>query len=164
MADAIAISSGQLAAHTHLWAFPVFVGAVVLATLVARIFRHYGLQARAGPLALVTLALALFSLSDVLSALFGLLLNEGPLPVIVRGGFAIAAMGFQSALMRESLTGSCPTTVMTGQPHPSRDRDCRSGREQGHSPAAGSEPSVRARRAPVARVLLVFVFGAALGG
>ncbi len=112
--DAIALSSGHAsghgAGHAHLWAFPVFVGSVILATLVARIFRHLGLKARAGLLALVTLALALFSVSDALAWL----LHEGQLPMLVRGGFAVAAMGFQSALMRESLTGSCPTTVMTG--------------------------------------------------
>lgn len=112
--DAIALSSGRVkgtgSGHAHLWAFPVFVGAVILATLVARIFRHWGLKARAALLALVTLALALFSASDALAWF----LHEGQLPLLVRGGFAVAAMGFQSALMRESLTGSCPTTVMTG--------------------------------------------------
>jgi hypothetical protein len=45
--DAIALSSGHAPAHAHLWAFPVFVGAVVLATLVARVFRHLGFKARA---------------------------------------------------------------------------------------------------------------------
>jgi uncharacterized membrane protein YoaK (UPF0700 family) len=113
--DAIALSSGHAttghdAGHAHLWAFPVFVGSVIVATLVARVFRHLGLKARAGLLALVTSALALFSASDALAWL----IHEGQLPLLVRGGFAVAAMGFQSALMRESLTGSCPTTVMTG--------------------------------------------------
>jgi uncharacterized membrane protein YoaK (UPF0700 family) len=112
--DAIALSAGHTkgmsAGHAHWWAFPVFVGAVILATLVARIFRHWGFKARAGLLALVTLALALFSASDALAWF----LHEGKLPMLVCGGFAVAAMGFQSALMRESLTGSCPTTVMTG--------------------------------------------------
>lgn len=107
--DAIALSSGRASAHAHFWIFPVFVGSVVLATLVARVFRHHGFRARAGLLALVTLALALFSVSDALARLL-----QGQLPLLVRGGFAVAAMGFQSALMRESLTGSCPTTVMTG--------------------------------------------------
>ena len=159
VADAIAVSSGHFAAHTHLWAFPVFVGAVVLATLVARIFRHYGLQARAGLLALVTLALAMFSISDPISWLF----NEGPLPVIVRGGFAIAAMGFQSALMRESLTGSCPTTVMTGNLTQAVIEivDQVVGKV---TRRLLSESALRARRAPVARVLIVFMFSAALGG
>ena len=163
VADAIAVSSGHLAAHTHLWAFPVFVGAVVLATLVARIFRHYGLQARAGLLALVTLALALFSVSDVLSSLCGSLLHERPLPVIVRGGFAIAAMGFQSALMRESLTGSCPTTVMTGNLTQAVIEIVDQVVGKVTRPLL-SEPAIRARRAPVARVLLVFMCSAALGG
>jgi uncharacterized membrane protein YoaK (UPF0700 family) len=158
VADAIAVSSGHVAAHTHLWAFPVFVGAVVLATLVARIFRHHGLQARAGLLALVTLALALFSASDALSWLF----HGGHLPVL-RGGFAIAAMGFQSALMRESLTGSCPTTVMTGN----LTQVVIEIVDRVAIKLTGSllsEPTPRARRAPVARVLLVFIFSAALGG
>lgn len=163
VADAIAVSSGHLAAHTHLWAFPVFVGSVVLATVVARIFRHYGLQARAGLLALVTLALALFSLSDLLSSLFGSLFDERTLPVIVRGGFAIAAMGFQSALMRESLTGSCPTTVMTGNLTQAVIEIVDQVVGKVARPLL-SEPSVRARRAPVARVLLVFMVSAALGG
>lgn len=159
VADAIAVSSGHLAAHTHFWAFPVFVGAVVLATLVARIFRHHGLQARAGLLALVTLALALFSISDPVSDLFA----GGKLPVIVRGGFAIAAMGFQSALMRESLTGSCPTTVMTGNLTQAVIEIVDRVVGKLTRPLL-SEPAPRVRRAPVARVLFAFMFSAALGG
>lgn len=159
VADAIAVSSGHFAAHTHLWAFPVFVGAVVLATLLARVFRHYGLQARAGLLALLTLALALFSVSDALSWLFA----ADPLPVIVRGGFAIAAMGFQSALMRESLTGSCPTTVMTGNLTQAVIEVVDRVVGKITRPLL-SEPVPRARRTPVARVLFVFMFSAGLGG
>ena len=159
VADAIAISSGHLAAHTHLWAFPVFVGAVVLATLVARVFRHHGLQARAGLLALVTLALALFSVSDALAWCF----SDGQPSVIVRGGFAIAAMGFQSALMRESLTGSCPTTVMTGNLTQAVIEIVDQVVGKVTRPLL-SEPVQRPRRAPVARVLLVFIVSAALGG
>jgi len=159
VADAIAVSSGPLATRTHLWAFPVFVGAVVLATLVARIFRHYGLQARAGLLALVTLALALFSISDPVSWLF----PERPMSLIMRGGFAIAAMGFQSALMRESLTGSCPTTVMTGNLTQAVIEMVDQVVGKVTRPLL-TEPALRPRRAPVARVLLVFMFSAMLGG
>jgi len=159
VADAIAVSSGHVAVQTHLWALPVFVGAVVLATLVARIFRHYGLQARAGLLALVTLALAGFSVSDPVSWLF----HDGPLPVIVRGGFAVAAMGFQSALMRESLIGSCPTTVMTGNLTQAVIEIVDQVVGKVTRPLL-SERSMRPHRAPVARVLFVFMLSAALGG
>jgi uncharacterized membrane protein YoaK (UPF0700 family) len=161
--DAVALSSGHAtgsgAAHAHLWAFPVFVGAVILATLVARIFRHLGLKARSGLLALVTLALALFTVSDALAWL----LHEGQLPLLVRGGFAVAAMGFQSALMRESLTGSCPTTVMTGNltqvvidvvDH-----------VVGRLTRSILSPNkARLRLTPVAGSLFVFALSAALGG
>lgn len=161
--DAIALSSGHASGHSpghaHLWAFPVFVGSVILATLVARVFRHLGLKARAGLLALVTLALALFSVSDALAWL----LHEGKLPILVRGGFAVAAMGFQSALMRESLTGSCPTTVMTGN------------LTQvvidvvDHVVGRVTRPILRqvkggVRLTPVASSLFVFALSAALGG
>jgi uncharacterized membrane protein YoaK (UPF0700 family) len=159
VADAIAISSGHLAAHAHLWAYPVFVGAVVLATLVARILRHHGLPARGGLLALVTLALALFSVTDVLPWL----LHEGQLPLIARGGCAVAAMGFQSALMRESLTGSCPTTVMTGNLTQAVIELVDRVVGKVTRPLL-AEPVQRARRAPVVRVLLAFMFSAALGG
>ena len=159
VADAIAISSGHLAAHTHLWAYPVFVGAVVLATLVARILRHHGLPARGGLLALVTFALALFSVTDVLPWL----LHEAQLPLIVRGGCAVAAMGFQSALMRESLTGSCPTTVMTGNLTQAVIELVDRVVGKVTRPLL-AEPVQRARRAPVVRVLFAFMFSAALGG
>ncbi|MEI9950010.1 MAG: DUF1275 family protein [Pseudomonadota bacterium] len=138
---------------------PVFVGAVALATLVARIFRHHGLQARAGLLALVTLALALFSVSDPVSWLF----SAGQFPGIVRGGFAVAAMGFQSALMRESLTGSCPTTVMTGNLTQAVIEVVDQLVGKVTRPLL-SEPAAGPPRTPVARVLLVFMCSAALGG
>jgi uncharacterized membrane protein YoaK (UPF0700 family) len=156
--DAIAFSSGHPSAHAHLWAFPVFVGSVTLATLVARLLRHHGLKARSGLLALVTLALAMFSSSDALAWL----LHEGQLPALVRGGFAVAAMGFQSALMRESLTGSCPTTVMTGNlTQVVIDIvDHVVGRIA--TPLASTKS--RIRLTPVASALCVFAASAALGG
>ncbi|HWZ89113.1 MAG TPA: YoaK family protein, partial [Polyangiaceae bacterium] len=110
--DAIAFSSGHPRDHaTHLWMLPVFVASVVAAAFVARVQRRSGHRPLAGLLALVTVALALFSLSDPLAHL----LHESErVAMLVSGGCAVAAMGFQNALMRESLITSCPTTVMTG--------------------------------------------------
>lgn len=156
--DAIAISSGHAAGHAHLWAFPVFVGSVTLATIVARALRYYGLKARSGLLALVTLALALFSGSDALAWL----LHEGQLPSLVRGGFAVAAMGFQSALMRESLTGSCPTTVMTGNLTQVVIDVVDHVVVRVATPLADRKS--RVRLTPVASALLVFAASAVLGG
>jgi uncharacterized membrane protein YoaK (UPF0700 family) len=110
--DAIALSSGHPGDHsTRLWILPVFVGSVTIATLVARLLRRNGRRALTGLLALVTAALAAFSASDFLA---GLLHESWHLHMLLGGGCAVAAMGFQNALMRESLSGSCPTTVMTG--------------------------------------------------
>jgi uncharacterized membrane protein YoaK (UPF0700 family) len=81
-----------------------------LAAVVARLLRRGGHKALTGLLALVTLSLALFSGCDALARWF----HESQLPTFLMGSCAVAAMGFQTALMRESLTGSCPTTVMTG--------------------------------------------------
>jgi len=110
--DAIAFSSGHARDHrTHLWMLPVFIGSVILASLVARLLRRRGLRPLAGLLALVTLALAAFSFSDpVAHALHAAIRTQ----MLVGGGLAVAAMGFQNALMREALRASCPTTVMTG--------------------------------------------------
>jgi uncharacterized membrane protein YoaK (UPF0700 family) len=111
IADALAFSSGHLASRSlRLWIVPEFVGSIVLAALVARLLRQRGRTALTGLLALVTLSLALFSGSEALAHLF----HQGHLPTLLSAGFAVAAMGFQTALMRESLTGACPTTVMTG--------------------------------------------------
>jgi uncharacterized membrane protein YoaK (UPF0700 family) len=108
--DAIAVSSGQLAARvSRLWVFPVFVASIVVAALVARGLRSRGQKAIVGLLTLVTSSLALFSLSGVLAGL----VHESHWSLLVAGACAVAAMGFQTALMRESLTG-CQTTVMTG--------------------------------------------------
>ncbi len=110
--EALALSSGRTGDHlTRVWVLPVFVASVVTATLVARIRRRNGQRALTGLLALVTGALALFSASDVLTRV----LHAGPhLAFLLGGGCAVAAMGFQNSLMRESLASSCPTTVMTG--------------------------------------------------
>jgi uncharacterized membrane protein YoaK (UPF0700 family) len=110
VSDAIALSDGQLAARApRLWIFPVFVAAIVAAALVARGLRSRGRRVTVGLLALVTSSLALFSLSGLLTCV----LHQSHLPPLLAGACAVAAMGFQTALMRESLTG-CQTTVMTG--------------------------------------------------
>jgi hypothetical protein len=111
-------------------------------------------------LGLVTAALALFAASDYLAKV---LHESWHVHVLLGGACAVAAMGFQNALMRESLAGSCPTTVMTGnlthvvievvdhlfsklaRPH-KRDRRPRS------------------RLLPVASALFAFIGCAVLGG
>jgi uncharacterized membrane protein YoaK (UPF0700 family) len=157
--DAIAISAGHPSRHAHLWAFPVFVGAVIVATLLARVFRHYGLKARAGLLALLTVALTLFAASNAIARLF----HKTQFEELFRGGFAVAAMGFQSALMRESLTGSCPTTVMTGnltQVAIDMVDHCVARFTSNTLPGGRA----RIRLTPVAGSLVVFALSAALGG
>jgi uncharacterized membrane protein YoaK (UPF0700 family) len=109
--DAVALSSGRAAQRVHLWVLPVFLGSVVIATLAARLLRRRGQRPLAGLLALVTLALAAFAVSDPIASFLG---EVGRMPILFSGGCAVAAMGFQNALMRESLKTSCPTTVMTG--------------------------------------------------
>lgn len=108
--DAIAVSDGQLAARApRLWIFPVFAASIVASALLARALRSRGRKATVGLLALVTSSLALFTLSGLLAGA----LHQSHSPQLLAGGCAVAAMGFQTALMRESLTG-CQTTVMTG--------------------------------------------------
>ena len=110
VSDAIALSDGQLAARApRLWIFPVFVASIVASALIARALRSRGRKATVGLLALVTSSLALFTLSGLLASAP----HQSHWPPLFAGGCAVAAMGFQTALMRESLTG-CQTTVMTG--------------------------------------------------
>jgi uncharacterized membrane protein YoaK (UPF0700 family) len=110
--DAIAFSSAHPREHaTHFWMLPVFVCSVIVAAFAARVLRRSGQRPLAGLLALITVALALFSLSEPLARAFH---ESARFTMLASGGCAVAAMGFQNALMRESLITSCPTTVMTG--------------------------------------------------
>lgn len=159
--DALALSYGNLGGHvTHLWMLPVFVGSVAVATVTARLLRRAGRRAFTGLLALVTLALTAFSASDFLAGR----LHEGwHLHLLLGGSCAVAAMGFQNALMRESLSGSCPTTVMTGNlTHVVID-------VVDHLLDKLTGPSKRDRRRhsrllPVGGALLAFIACAVLGG
>jgi uncharacterized membrane protein YoaK (UPF0700 family) len=159
--EALAFSSDHPAEHlTQLWMLPVFVAAVSVAALVARVRRRSGKRALTSLLALVTAALALFSASQLIARL----LHEGPQTSLLLGGMcAVAGMGFQNALMRESLAASCPTTVMTGNltqviievvDHVFRRLSKRGKRDR----------KPRGRLAPVATALLAFIACAVLGG
>jgi len=111
--EAIALSSGQRAPGlTHLWALPSFVLAVALAAVVARLERRAGRAPVPTLLLLVAAGLLLFSLSGVVTRLVPGL--DAMLVARVGACAAVAAMGFQNALMREALNGSAPTTFMTG--------------------------------------------------
>ncbi len=97
---------------SRLWMLPTFVLAVALAATLARFERRRGRIPLAALLLLVSLGLAAFALSGV-----ALLLAPqfSPATVTHLGACcAVAAMGFQNALMRESLHGAAPTTFMTG--------------------------------------------------
>ncbi len=113
VSEAVALSSGHHEpGPSRLWMLPVFVVAVALTALVARIERERGRQPLPVLLLLVAVSLGLFAITGLL------MLVRAPLSptLLSRAGscFAVAAMGFQNALMREVLTGSAPTTFMTG--------------------------------------------------
>ena len=113
VSEAVALSSGHRdAGPSRLWMLPAFVLSVALAATVARLERRKGRQPTAVLLALVASGLAAFTLSGVVLRFWPTL---SPLAVTRLGACcAVAAMGFQNALMRESLNGSAPTTFMTG--------------------------------------------------
>jgi uncharacterized membrane protein YoaK (UPF0700 family) len=159
--DAIAFSSGHPKEHAiRFWILPVFIAAVMTATVVARTLRRSGRRALTGLLALVSLALALFSASDGLARL---LHGTVHMRLLLGGACAVTAMGFQNALMRESLRGSCPTTVMTGNlTHVVIDI-------VDHLLSKLTRPNARDRRPtsrllPTASALLAFIACAVLGG
>ncbi len=105
----LAVSSGH-ATRAHLAMVPVFIASVVLGVLVARVFRRRGHTPLTPLLALMTLALLLFSAMGFVVP--ELKQASHPVPVLLIS--AVAAMGFQNTFMREAVGTSCPTTVMTG--------------------------------------------------
>lgn len=113
VSEAVALSNGHHeASSSHLWMLPSFVLAVALAAVVARIERRAGRPPVPLLLSLVAGGLFSFALSGLAIRLFPGLSAVA----ISRIGAccAVAAMGFQNALMREALNGSAPTTFMTG--------------------------------------------------
>jgi uncharacterized membrane protein YoaK (UPF0700 family) len=113
VSEAIAVSSGRpVAGMAHLWALPSFVLAVALAAVVARLERRRGRAPVPTLLLLMALGLLAFGLCG---ALCWLRPELDPMLLARLGAYAaVAAMGFQNALMREALNGSAPTTFMTG--------------------------------------------------
>lgn len=111
--EAVALSSGHHdAGPSRLWMLPAFVLAVALAATVARIERRKGRAPTAMLLLLVAAGLFAFALSGLVNRLVP---GLSPSAVGSMGACAaVAAMGFQNALMREALNGSAPTTFMTG--------------------------------------------------
>jgi uncharacterized membrane protein YoaK (UPF0700 family) len=89
---------------------PVFVLTVAATTLAVRSLRSRKIAPLAPLLGVMTLALAAFGLA-------GASLRLGPFnasSLLVVGGLGVAAMGIQNTLMRDMLSGLCPTTFMTG--------------------------------------------------
>jgi uncharacterized membrane protein YoaK (UPF0700 family) len=113
VSEAVALSAGHRdGGPSRLWMLPVFMLAVALAALVARIERRAGRAPTPMLLALVAAGLLALTLSGAAFRLWPGVhgLTDGRLIA----GCAVAAMGFQNALMREGLNGSAPTTFMTG--------------------------------------------------
>jgi uncharacterized membrane protein YoaK (UPF0700 family) len=110
--EAVALSGGRDTSVSHLWMLPSFVLAVALAATLARVERRAGRSPSAALLALIAAGLFAFAATGVLPRIVTAL----PAETWSRVGAccAVAAMGFQNALMREALNGAAPTTFMTG--------------------------------------------------
>lgn len=109
---AIMASGTRVGATERIAMIPLFMSAVAIATFVARRATKRGRASLAPLLILMALGLVLFCLLGVVFS--SRASGAGAWPVIVLGGSAVVAMGIQNALMRESLGGVVPTTVMTG--------------------------------------------------
>jgi uncharacterized membrane protein YoaK (UPF0700 family) len=159
----LSVSSGS-PLRMRVLALPVFVGAVVLAVLVARMVRRRGRPPLLALLGLMALALSLFTATGF--AFPELAHASHPVPVLLLS--AVAAMAFQNTFMREAAGAGCPTTVMTGNltafvielvdlflTRASKDPEQLSAAEH----AKGD-----ARLKLVATALFGFTFGAGVGG
>lgn len=113
VSEAAALSLGRHdSGPSRLWMLPAFVLAVALAAVIARVERRAGRAPLPTLLLLVASALGAFAFSGFARIWAP---NASPVTVTRIGACcAVAAMGFQNALMRESLSGSAPTTFMTG--------------------------------------------------
>jgi uncharacterized membrane protein YoaK (UPF0700 family) len=113
VSEAVALSGGRHdGGPSRLWMLPTFMLAVALSAVVARLERRAGRAPTPMLLSLVAVGLLALTLS-------GVALRVWPgVPGLADGRLsaccAVAAMGFQNALMREALNGSAPTTFMTG--------------------------------------------------
>lgn len=111
--EALALSSDQPSTGpSRLWMPPVFVLAVAVAAVVARFQRKAHRAPLPALLLLVAVGLASFAISG--GVLLAFPQAGGGLVSWLSGCCAVAAMGFQNALMRASMNGSAPTTFMTG--------------------------------------------------
>lgn len=110
--EAVSLAGAPNATVSHFWMLPSFVLAVALAASLARVERRAGRTPTATLLALVTAGLVAFAATGLAQRFVPAL---SPLTWSRVGACcAVAAMGFQNALMREALNGSAPTTFMTG--------------------------------------------------
>jgi uncharacterized membrane protein YoaK (UPF0700 family) len=113
VSEAVALSSGHRdGGPSHLWMLPAFVLAVALAAVVARLERRARRTPAAMLLLLVATGLLAFAFSGAAPRIWPGL--DAATITRIGGCCAVAAMGFQNALMREGMNSSAPTTFMTG--------------------------------------------------
>jgi uncharacterized membrane protein YoaK (UPF0700 family) len=113
------VAAGAVVAeHTHfsviarLAMIPVFMGSVAATALFARSIRRRGHRPLVALLALMTVGLLVFCVTGVTLHRFAN--TPDAWAVALTGATGIVAMGIQNTLMRDALSGLCPTTVMTG--------------------------------------------------
>lgn len=158
---ALAWQQGE-GAVARLLMLPVFMLAVAGAVVVAGVLRARGRPILAPLLWLEAAALGLFLLAGVLLGP-SIAQARGGGAILIVGAAGVVAMGIQNALMREVLTRSAPTTMMTGNvtqftidltqwliPEQGADREARCAQ-------------ARQRLGKTGGILLGFVLGAALG-
>ena len=105
-------SNHKLPIAAPLSMIPLFMFSVAGTALLVRALRRRGIPTLAPLFALMTAALSSCCLCGVVFGGF----SDGPASwkLIFVAGTAVAAMGIQNAMMRETLRHLCPTTVMTG--------------------------------------------------
>jgi uncharacterized membrane protein YoaK (UPF0700 family) len=111
-AGAVVAEHPHLGLVMRLAMIPVFMLSVAATALFARSIRQRGHRPLVALLALMTLGLAVFGATGVALHRFA----NGPdaWAVALTGATGVVAMGIQNTLMRDALSGLCPTTVMTG--------------------------------------------------
>jgi len=102
----------KFGAGTRLVMIPVFMISVAATTLLARFLKKTGKATLSPLLALMTLALAIFTVTGV--TLRPLANQPGACAVAIIGAAGVVAMGIQNTLMRNALSNYSPTTIMTG--------------------------------------------------